>query len=160
MCLRKLWRPNGRDLSAPPLNCAKCVFRTAPLLLYALPSMRCELTRSMSYPSTSTAHCTLYMPWGFRNFRVSLRRFDIIFNTRQRCFTGTPRMSCVISRRSTSTWYLYCIFDYGICGLMVHFVLCRHHVIAERNRWTRQLLVGASVESIRRNLSRLTEFSS
>ena len=27
---------------------------------------------------------------GFRNFRVSLRRFDIIFNTRQRCFTGTP----------------------------------------------------------------------
>ena len=27
---------------------------------------------------------------GFRNFRVSLRRFYIIFNTRQRCFTGTP----------------------------------------------------------------------
>jgi hypothetical protein len=27
----------------------------------------------------------------FRNFRVSLRRFDIIFSTRQRCFTGTPR---------------------------------------------------------------------
>ena len=27
---------------------------------------------------------------GFRNFRVSLRRFDIIFNTRQRCFTRTP----------------------------------------------------------------------
>jgi hypothetical protein len=29
-------------------------------------------------------------PWRFQNFRVSLRTFDIIFNTRQRCFTGIP----------------------------------------------------------------------
>ena len=31
-CLRKLWRHNGRDLSARALNYANCVFRTASLL--------------------------------------------------------------------------------------------------------------------------------
>ena len=40
--------------------------------------------------------------WGFRNFRVSLRRFDIISNTRHRCFTGTPWYLKI-----EITWYLY-----------------------------------------------------
>ena len=35
---------------------------------------------------------------GFRNLRVTLRRFDIIFNTRQRCFTGTPRLIVGVDR--------------------------------------------------------------